>query len=96
MYFPSYVTAYTMFPVFLLVIDQDVTAETAMRYPELYKDLIKVGCHVSRKLGPNFIKPVSTYLVKHIKVWLNKNRLPAKLTYSLRLLKSTEFRLWCF
>ena len=37
-----YVTAYTMFPVFLLVIDQDVTAETAMRYPELYKDLIKV------------------------------------------------------
>ncbi len=31
-----------MLPVFLLVIDQDVTPETAMRYPELYKDLTKV------------------------------------------------------
>ena len=39
----SYVTAYTMFPVFLLVLDQDVTPETAMKYPELYKDLQKVS-----------------------------------------------------
>ncbi|XP_033626415.1 probable phospholipid-transporting ATPase IIA isoform X1 [Asterias rubens] len=45
----GYVTAYTMFPVFLLVIDQDVTAETAMRYPELYKDLIK-GRELSYKM----------------------------------------------
>ncbi|XP_022108719.1 probable phospholipid-transporting ATPase IIB isoform X2 [Acanthaster planci] len=45
----GYVTAYTMFPVFLLVIDQDVTAETAMRYPELYKDLIK-GRELSFKM----------------------------------------------
>ncbi|XP_041454090.1 probable phospholipid-transporting ATPase IIB [Lytechinus variegatus] len=37
----GYVTAYTMFPVFLLVIDKDVTPETAIKYPELYKDLQK-------------------------------------------------------
>ena len=31
-----------MFPVFLLVLDQDVKPEMAMLYPELYKDLTKV------------------------------------------------------
>lgn len=31
-----------MFPVFSLVLDQDVKPETAMLYPELYKDLTKV------------------------------------------------------
>lgn len=37
-----YATAYTMFPVFSLVLDQDVKPEMAMLYPELYKDLTKV------------------------------------------------------
>ncbi|XP_072168686.1 probable phospholipid-transporting ATPase IIB [Diadema setosum] len=45
----GYVTAYTMFPVFLLVLDQDVPPETAMRYPELYKDLQK-GRELSYKM----------------------------------------------
>ena len=45
--FPSilmvgYATAYTMMPVFSLVLDVDVTAEIAMTYPELYKELTKV------------------------------------------------------
>lgn len=31
-----------MFPVFSLVLDQDVQPEMAMLYPELYKDLTKV------------------------------------------------------
>lgn len=31
-----------MFPVFSLVLDQDVKPEMAMLYPELYKDLTKV------------------------------------------------------
>ena len=31
-----------MFPVFSLVLDVDVSAKTAMLYPELYKDLAKV------------------------------------------------------
>lgn len=31
-----------MFPVFSLVLDQDVKPEVAMLYPELYKDLTKV------------------------------------------------------
>lgn len=39
-----------MFPVFSLVLDQDVKPEMAMLYPELYKDLTKVwmraGLHV--------------------------------------------------
>lgn len=39
---PSYATIYTMFPVFSLVLDQDVKPEMALLYPELYKDLTKV------------------------------------------------------
>ncbi|KAH8282310.1 hypothetical protein KR054_006841 [Drosophila jambulina] len=37
----GYSTLYTMFPVFSLVLDQDITSETAVTYPELYKDLSK-------------------------------------------------------
>lgn len=37
----GYSTIYTMAPVFSLVLDRDVTAELALLYPELYKDLIK-------------------------------------------------------
>ncbi|KAF5305095.1 hypothetical protein FQA39_LY09357 [Lamprigera yunnana] len=37
----GYATLYTMFPVFSLVLDQDVSAEIALTYPELYKDLSK-------------------------------------------------------
>ncbi|XP_078337418.1 putative phospholipid-transporting ATPase IIA isoform X1 [Crassostrea virginica] len=37
----GYATAYTMYPVFSLVLDKDVSAETAMTYPELYKELVK-------------------------------------------------------
>lgn len=39
----SYATVYTMFPVFSLVLDVDVSADTALVYPELYKDLSKVS-----------------------------------------------------
>lgn len=41
----SYATIYTMFPVFSLVLDQDVKPEMALLYPELYKDLTKVMPH---------------------------------------------------
>lgn len=37
-----YATIFTMFPVFSLVLDQDVKPEMALLYPELYKDLTKV------------------------------------------------------
>lgn len=37
----GYATVYTMFPVFSLVLDQDVTTEVALMYPEIYKDLSK-------------------------------------------------------
>lgn len=37
----GYATVYTMFPVFSLVYDQDVSPEIAMMYPELYKELLK-------------------------------------------------------
>merc|ERR1719295_2042103 len=36
-----YATIYTMLPVFSLVLDKDVTAQVAMTYPELYKELTK-------------------------------------------------------
>lgn len=38
----GYATIYTNAPVFSLVLDQDVSEEIAMIYPELYKDLTKV------------------------------------------------------
>ncbi len=38
----GYATIYTMAPVFSLVLDQDVTEDTALMYPELYKELTKV------------------------------------------------------
>lgn len=37
----GYSTIYTMFPVFSLVLDEDVPDEIALRFPELYKDLSK-------------------------------------------------------
>ncbi|CAK9296422.1 unnamed protein product [Gordionus sp. m RMFG-2023] len=37
----GYSTIYTMFPVFSIILDRDVTPQTAMMYPELYKDLVK-------------------------------------------------------
>ncbi|KAM7534886.1 hypothetical protein Aperf_G00000113594 [Anoplocephala perfoliata] len=37
----GYATVFTMFPVFSLVLDKDVSDTVAMTYPELYKDLTK-------------------------------------------------------
>jgi len=37
----GYATIYTMFPVFSLVLDKDVSGNIALTYPELYKDLTK-------------------------------------------------------
>ena len=34
-------TVYTMFPVFSLVLDKDISDKIALTYPELYKDLSK-------------------------------------------------------
>ena len=39
----GYSTIYTMAPVFSLVLDRDVNEELALLYPELYKELTKVG-----------------------------------------------------
>jgi phospholipid-translocating ATPase len=40
----GYSTVFTMFPVFSLVLDHDVCAGVALRYPELYKELVKGRC----------------------------------------------------
>ena len=37
----GYSTVFTMFPVFSLVLDQDISPEIAMKFPELYKDMTK-------------------------------------------------------
>ena len=37
----GYATIYTMFPVFSLVLDQDISEKVALTYPELYKELSK-------------------------------------------------------
>lgn len=44
----GYATAYTMLPVFSLVLDRDVNEDVALLYPELYKELTKVS--------PSFIR----------------------------------------
>jgi phospholipid-translocating ATPase len=42
----GYATVYTMAPVFSLVLDRDVSEDLALLYPELYKDLTKVGARL--------------------------------------------------
>jgi phospholipid-translocating ATPase len=37
----GYVTLYTFFPVFSLILSRDVTRDVAMKFPELYRDLLK-------------------------------------------------------
>ena len=37
----GYSTVYTTAPVFSLVLDKDVSDDIVLRYPELYKDLVK-------------------------------------------------------
>ncbi len=44
----GYATVYTMFPVFSLVLDKDVSPDIAETYPELYKELTK-GRSLSHK-----------------------------------------------
>ena len=46
----GYATAYTMAPVFSLVLDRDVNEDLALQYPELYKELTK-----DRHYGPLYI-----------------------------------------
>ena len=44
MKYPSrYATIYTMAPVFSMVLDEDVSPDIALMYPELYRELMKVG-----------------------------------------------------
>lgn len=50
----GYATAYTMLPVFSLVLDRDVNEDVALLYPELYKELTKVR---SRTSSCNFALP---------------------------------------
>jgi phospholipid-translocating ATPase len=38
----GYTTIYTMAPLFSIVLDQDISPETALFYPELYQELTKV------------------------------------------------------
>lgn len=40
----GYSTIFTMFPVFSLVLDHDVTSDIAILYPILYKELVKGRC----------------------------------------------------
>eukprot|EP01060_Flectonema_neradi_P005335 TRINITY_DN13533_c0_g1_i2.p1 TRINITY_DN13533_c0_g1~~TRINITY_DN13533_c0_g1_i2.p1 ORF type:complete len:1216 (+),score=261.43 TRINITY_DN13533_c0_g1_i2:203-3850(+) len=40
----GYSTVYTMFPVFAIVLDEDISEETAYEFPELYSELQKSRC----------------------------------------------------
>lgn len=52
----GYATVYTMAPVFSLVLDRDVSEDLALLYPELYKELTKVG---SSKNAPASLLKIS-------------------------------------
>ena len=51
----GYATVYTMAPVFSLVLDRDVSEDLALLYPELYKDLTKVGCQICASSSANLV-----------------------------------------
>ena len=53
----GYATAYTMAPVFSLVLDRDVNEDLALLYPELYKELTKVRSLLDPG-GPSWIYTV--------------------------------------
>ncbi len=44
-----------MGPVFSLVLDEDVSDEIALRYPELYKDLVKVSICFAKVISLNIL-----------------------------------------
>jgi len=50
----GYATVYTMAPVFSLVLDRDVSEDLALLYPELYKELTKVGRYAFYDLKKKF------------------------------------------
>ena len=54
---------YTMAPVFSLVLDEDVSADIALMYPELYRDLMKVH------INSNFVRQFFTQLVTFNRVY---------------------------
>lgn len=63
-----------MFPVFSLVLDQDVKPEMALLYPELYKDLTKVralkSCLSQGKKEQLLIPDEKSAKVGWFNVWL--------------------------
>jgi phospholipid-translocating ATPase len=59
----GYATLYTMAPVFSLVLDQDVSEDIALLYPELYKDLTKASGNVEKK---NTVQWLSTVVLMSV------------------------------
>ena len=57
-----------MFPVFSLVLDEDVPADIALIYPELYKDLSKVG----NKCFPSLVTYVFYYFPFYSRLFSTK------------------------
>lgn len=56
----SYATVYTMAPVFALVLDEDVSADIALMYPELYRELMKVSSLFQKMLFNSHPLPTAT------------------------------------
>ncbi|KAG1470598.1 hypothetical protein G6F56_002588 [Rhizopus delemar] len=63
----GYATVYTNGPVFSLVLDQDVSEEIAMIYPELYKDLTKMDgfSRSSHRISLFWVYVDIAYLFRH-------------------------------
>jgi phospholipid-translocating ATPase len=70
----GYTTIYTMAPLFAIVLDQDISEDTALFYPELYKELTK-GRTLSYKTFVKWLL-ISVYqggLIMILGIWLFEN-----------------------
>lgn len=105
----GYATVYTMFPVFSLVLDKDVTPETALTYPELYKEMGKgrslsyktffIWVLVSIYQGECKSLPACLELTQYIRIMKSYSFLFDRIQYSSMLHCSTPLLmsdLWLF
>lgn len=92
----GYTTIYTMAPVFSLVYDQDINEETAMVFPELYKELQK-GRSLSYKTFFIwlFISVYQGGVIMILAIWLFENEFIRIVSISFTALIFNELIMVC-
>ena len=65
----GYTTIYTMLPVFSLILDEDVTEDLVLQFPELYSELQK-GRALSIKVASCTLSLQSRVNAAHMTTWV--------------------------